>query len=199
MSTAKRIFLEDGYYHIFNRGNRKQAIFLEDKDYERFLLKLKKYKEKYNVKILTYGLMPNHIHLDIKTTPSSNVSKLLSDLCNSQSKYFNTKYNTVGALFQGRFKSKHIMTEEYFLQVSRYIHLNPLSLFKAKERTLKNLVQYKWSSLGCYADGKEDGLVDKDEILSYFPGKNPRMKYLKFVEYGIKDFKRLKKLFDDDL
>src|SRR3989304_8631466 len=104
MATPARSFQDEYYYHIYNRGNRKQVIFINNKDYERFLDKIIEYKKKYAVHILAYCLMPNHFHFLIKQSFPNALSKFMSDLCNSYSRYLNVKYELVGSLFQGRFK-----------------------------------------------------------------------------------------------
>ena len=119
-------FYQDGHYHIYNRGNRKQDIFLEEADYIGYLERLRKYKKEYKVSVLCYCLMPNHIHLLLKQDSEIPLYKFLHPLHTSYSMYFNKKYNKVGHLFQGRFKQKEVDKDEYLLRLSSYINLNPL-------------------------------------------------------------------------
>jgi len=181
MASPLRLFENGSFYHIYNRGNRKQQIFLSYKDYERFLDKVAEYKKKLNVSIVAFCLMPNHFHFLIQQLSPNTISKFFSDLCNSYSRYFNTKYETVGTLFQGRFKSKLVDKDEYLIHVSRYIHLNPVELFGPSKNLVNNLLAFKWSSLQYYLSPRKNEVVDTKVVLDYFSKKNPAEDYRKFV------------------
>lgn len=161
-------FIQGGYYHVFNRGNRKQDIFLDTKDYKRYIDKIKEYKQKHNVSIIAYCLMPNHIHLLLRQNGPEPLSILMQKLHTSYSKYFNTKYDQVGHVFQDRFKAKFIDNDEYLLQLSRYIHLNPLGL-------VTKLPSYKWSSYSAYITEIDDELTNTKLVLNFFKRKNQTM------------------------
>lgn len=183
MTTPSRSFQNDYYYHVYNRGNRKQAIFTNYRDYERFLTKVIDYKKKYPVRIIAYCLMPNHFHFLIQQLSPNALSKFMSDLCNSHSRYFNVKYELVGSLLQGRFKAKLIDNDEYLVHVSRYIHLNPVDLFPFAGKDLwERITFYKWSSLSTYMTGKSNEIVTVEPILDFFSSKNPVLDYREFVE-----------------
>lgn len=161
MSFRKTEFVEGEYYHIYNRGNSKQKIFLDDKDRERFLKLLylcnsKKrvdfrddiVKKKINVwdfekgeSIVNIGawvLMPNHFHLYItpKTEarlPSGNtITDFIHRVLTAYSKYFNAKYQRTGSLFEGKFKSVHMEKDTQAKYLFSYIHLNPVKLINSK-------------------------------------------------------------------
>ncbi len=186
MAVPPRFFENNSYYHIYNRGNRKQRIFLQDKDYTRFLEKIVTYKNKYPLKIVAYCLMPNHFHLLIQQSATNSISRFFSDLCNSHSTYFNMKYETVGSLYQGRFKSKLVEQDEYLVHLSRYIHLNPYGLYKHSGKNARDLLlRYKWSSLSAYLSGEANDIVDPETVLSYFTKKNSVSEYEKFVMSNI--------------
>jgi len=130
------------------------TLFKEKRDYEKFLNKLFEYKLKYNVELLTICLMPNHFHLLVRDLDESgalevsgvsggtfvggsglsSVSKLMQCLLNSYAHYFICKYKHSGAVFQGRFQSKIINSESYFLQVQDYIMENPVRKGLVKKR-----------------------------------------------------------------
>jgi len=148
------------YYHIYNRGNRKQKIFLENKDYIYYLEKLRSAKEKHNVTIIFYCLMPNHIHLIVRQNSENPISKFIASLHTSYSMYFNKKYDRVGHLFQGRFKKKDIKKDEYLLYLSYYVHLNPWL-----DDLVKKIEDYQWSSYRDYVGLREGTLCEKDMIL----------------------------------
>lgn len=182
MATPPRYFEDGAYYHVYNRGNKKQQIFLQDRDYERFLEKVLEYKKKYLVKILAYSLMPNHFHLLIQQLAENALTKFFGDLSNSHSKYFNIKYDTVGSLFQGRFKAKKVDKDEYLVHLSRYIHLNPVDLFSYLGKGVVNqLLLYQWSSLPAYLTGNSKKIVETETVLGYFSKKDPVADYKNFV------------------
>lgn len=171
------IFYSGGYYHVYSRGSEKRIIFLDKADKKRFLERLEEYKDLHYVKIIAYCLMPNHYHLLIQQNSDEPISKFISRLNLAYAMYFNKRYERVGPLFQGRFKAKHVGTDEYLLHLSRYIHLNPLT--HLDERGLKN---YHWSSLKNYLSDAKDGFVDTESIASYFNSKNWKADYNKFIK-----------------
>ena len=142
------------YYHLYSRGVEKRKIFLEKKDYERFMallfimnqpdgfhfanfLKNKKLdeifyeqKEKNLISILGYTLMPNHFHLLVYENEEGGISKFMSRLLTAYSMYFNTKYERSGPLFTHPFRSEHISSESQYLWIFSYIHLNPIGIIK---------------------------------------------------------------------
>lgn len=177
MPYREPIFFKDGYYHVYSRGSEKRAIFLDKADKERFLKRLKEYKDKHNVSLISYCLMPNHYHLLLQQKTDEPISKFIYRLNLAYAMYFNKRYERVGPLFQGRFKAKNIETDEYLVHLSRYIHLNPL-----EEVVNANVENYPWSSLKYFLERKSDGLVDTDVILSFFGNKNSLREYLKFIK-----------------
>lgn len=129
------------------------------------LLKLNQNKE-FCVEIIAYCLMPNHIHLLLKQMIENGVSDFMRKFSSSYTHYFNIKNKRIGPLFQGRFKSIHIDTDEQLLHVSRYIHLNPYSSGIVK--SINDLQQYSNSSLPEYLGLTEESICQKDIILNYF-------------------------------
>lgn len=192
-------FITGGYYHIYNRGVEKRNIFLDRWDYLRFLetldfyrkspqpMKLSDYRrgvikfkkignQSETVKIFCFCLMPNHYHLLIQQLSKNGITKFLRKVSDSYTRYFNTKYNRVGPLFQGSFKAKYIDRDEYLLQLSKYIHRNPFPLDMWEGRV------YPYSSYWNYVSGKKHAFCDIDFILSYFVRSNPERDYQSFVE-----------------
>jgi len=124
--------------------------------------------------------MPNHYHflVEEKRTP---IAKLMGRLFTSYSLYFNKKYNRQGPLFQDRFKSKLVQKESYFLEVSRYIHLNPY-----KSAMTKNPEEYKYSSLREYLNNSSRKIIDMNKIIILLGDKGNRIEnYLKFIKDGM--------------
>ena len=118
---------DHSYYHIYNRGAHKGMIFFSDKQYIRCLDLLAKYAEKYKVDVVAYCLMSNHYHLLLQQKENGSVSKCIQTMFNAYSQTVNVMEQHSGTLFQGKAKARLIDSDEYVLQVIRYIHLNPVS------------------------------------------------------------------------
>lgn len=171
------------YYHVFNRGSEKRIIFLYKNDYQNFLDRIQKNKKKFDVTLLTYCLMPNHFHFLMKQGKDGSIQEFMNAIQLGYAKYFNTKNQRVGPLFQGRFKAKIVETDEYLLELSAYIHRNPTSLGYS-------LVKYPYSSYREYVT-KHPDFVDIRPILSYFSETNPNLTYQTFVGHFKPDIEAL--------
>ena len=161
------------FYHITSRGDNRKKIFISNYDYEKFLEYLLVAKGKYRFKLYAYCLMSNHYHLFIEIL-EPNLSKIMQYINTSYTAYYNKKRNKTGHLFQGRFKSILIDEDSYFLELTRYIHLNPV---KAKMIELPQ--QYKWSSFYGYIKPETDKYIDYPELNGYL-GMSPA-EYKDFV------------------
>lgn len=194
-------YVENGYYHIYNRGVEKRDIFLDEQDYVIFLHYLKLYLSPIEelkqldlpglrilkflrlnlsaeIDLLAFALMPNHIHLQIKQKTADGIVKLMKRLATAYVMYFNKKYQRVGSLFQNRYKAALIETDEYLLHLSRYIHLNPKKITH-KKITHKKIDFKEFSSYPYYLGQKQASWVKPQEILGYF--KSARRKDLKGI------------------
>ena len=125
------------------------------------------FKKDYLVDILSFVFMPNHFHFLLKQNTDWGVSKFVGQFTNSYTRYFNTRNNRVGPVFQGVFKAVEIESEEQLIHLSRYIHLNP---YVSSLVTKTELDNYRWSSLPAYL-GLENSFVDKHTVLSQFSKK----------------------------
>lgn len=188
-SLPQANFFQGGFYHIFNRGIRKQNLFNGDKDYQRYLDRLKEYKEKHNISLLAYCLMPNHVHLLIRQNGPKPASQFIQRLHTAYSMYFNKKYALVGHPFQGRFKAKLVDKDEYLMHLSRYIHLNPKKL-------VTKLPSYKWSSYPAYLEENSDSILDTKVVLSLFKTKNGDMER---ARESYKEFVRAQEEYFDNI
>lgn len=194
-NTIKQ-YVEDGYYHIYNRGVEKRRIFENDSDYKVFLRYLKIYLTPPEIlrqqepllrfhlvnanlsneaQLISYCLMGNHFHLLLHQTTKNAISKLMQKLATAYSTYFNRKYHRVGPLFESIFKATPIITDEYLLHLSRYIHQNP------KERGA-SLADYPWSSYVYFTSSKPPEWLNPQPILEYFNSSKPGLSYQNFVE-----------------
>lgn len=182
MPRKKREWFADATYHITARGNHRNDIFRDETDYEYYINcireALKYYEEKY--RIICYCLMTNHVHLQIKTS-DMHMSHFMKRVNSLYAQYFNKKYNYVGHLFQGRYGAELIETDQYSLEASRYIHLNPV-----KARMVEKPEEYHWSSYSMYIGVHPERIIDADRILSYFKKENKRQLYKEYVESAIK-------------
>lgn len=178
MARPYRLQGEGFFYHITSRGDDRKKIYLSEYDYKKFLEYVKTAKEKYKFHLYAYCLMGNHYHLLLETT-KPNLSKIMQYINTSYTTYYNIKRKKTGHLFQGRFKSILVDEDSYLLELTRYIHLNPV-----KARLISAPQKYKWSSFNGYLKRKGDGYVDKQEIAKYINLKPEG--YRQFVIEGIK-------------
>lgn len=184
MARPLRIEYEGAFYHITARGNEKGAIFGENRDYDRFLILLGRMHERYSILIHAYVLMPNHYHL-LMETPQGNLVATMHDLNTAYTNYFNRKYERVGHLFQGRYRSILVDRDPYLLELSRYIHLNPVraGMVRSPER-------YRWSSYVGYISSKtSQEWLSTEQVLAQMGddlGK-ARKGYRRFVDQGLKE------------
>jgi putative transposase len=149
MARAWRIEFEGALYHVLSRGNQRQAIFIDDEDRLLFLGRLSEVAERFEVECYAYVLMNNHYHLLLRTR-RANLSRAMQWLGVAYTSRFNLKNHCSGHLFQGRFKSMLVESDAYLLQLSYYIHRNPL-----RAGMVKRLADYRWSSYKAYAYGKD--------------------------------------------
>lgn len=134
--------LADNYiYHILNRGNNKQKIFLKDQDYEAFAALIKEAKKLYPIKLFAYCLMPNHFHMIATPALAEYLSKWMQWLMTSHVRRYNKHYNSVGHVWQGRFKSFIIQDNDYLINAIRYVEANPV-----RAGLVNTAKDWQWSS-----------------------------------------------------
>jgi len=182
--------------HIYNRGNKKEKIFFDNQDYKSFLFRLglclgftekELNKEKFlampysriritdtdkkDFKLHAFCLMPNHFHLLIEQCGDVPISKLISKICASYSKYINKKYDRIGHTFQDCFKAVFLENNPQLMWTSSYIHMNPV-----KDKLVKNPEEYKWSSYQDFASDRNLPIVYKKFLLEIFEDKKSFIK-----------------------
>src|SRR3989338_2523427 len=217
MASPPRDFEINGIYHVYNRGYDKRDIFLDDKDYLRFIeslywfnnkelivigdlknderrlpggstlkkLEARSVKQrKPIVAILALVLMRNHFHLILREINDGGISLFMKKLGNGYTGYFNEKYNRsgMGGIFQGRYRSVKIKTNEQLIVIFSYVHTNPEELVESdwKELIVKNknnalnfLERYRWSSYCYYIGNSNFPLVtERDFYLNLFGGES---------------------------
>lgn len=189
MAIRDKKLVPNEYYHIYNRGNGKHEIFLDEYDYDHFIKLLficnsknefifrnSIVRSKINafdfergdplVSILGWVLMPNHFHIiltshrsDLCEVEYNPITEFMRKVSTAYAMYFNKKYERTGGLFEGRFKSRHIGEENYFNYIFSYVHLNPIKL-----------IQKDW---------KEKGILDKNKTKDFLEN----YKYSSFQDY----------------
>jgi putative transposase len=182
MSRPPRITFEGGIYHIFARGNGKKTIFFDNDDRSDFLAQLEKATARYKWLCHTYCLMNNHFHLILETL-LGNLSRGMQFLNSMFAQNLNKRKNSVGHVFQGRYKSILIQKEEYLLEVSRYIALNPV-----RAGLVSDPKDWPWSSYRAIAGlDPKHGCLHDDWILQQFHEEKSvaRNMYRKFILDGI--------------
>ncbi|WNF36634.1 transposase [Bacillaceae bacterium IKA-2] len=175
MGRGHRISFPNAMYHITNRGVRKMAVFFDDADRYKYLQILEETRARFPFLLHSYCLMDNHIHLQLQTLHDP-ISTIMKHLNLNYAKYFNKKHDLVGHLFQGRYGSELIDSVSYELDVSKYIHLNPV-----EAQMVKRAEDYRWSSYRAYISLEENPHVYTDNILSHFPNPSSYL-YQMFVE-----------------
>lgn len=208
MSMRKISFAFGEYYHIYNRGNSKQKIFHDEKDYAHFVALLFACNQKDNFKIDNllkgeslysidkksnlvsigaYVLMPNHFHLLVTQAEDGDISKFMQKLSTAYVMYYNKKYKRTGSLFESKFKSQHLNTDQSLKYIFSYIHLNPVKLvdrdwkekgIQDKNLTLNYLKKYTSSSFADYLgiNRIQNKILNVKFFPKYFPNKQDFLK-----------------------
>ncbi len=215
MTTNRKVVFNNGYiYHIFNRGIDRRNVFTEFREYSRALDLIKYYRyqdtpvsyskllqqpremrsdvlrelarNETHVNILTYCLMPNHFHLMLQQNADKGVPTFVSNFTNAYTKYFNTKHERNGPMFEGVFKAVFVESDEQLIHLSRYIHLNPVVASIINETDIE---RYKWSSFSNYVSPvvNDERIVDSDLVLSVVGSKQTYRKFvMDHVDYAKK-------------
>jgi putative transposase len=178
MARPLRIEYEGAFYHVTSRGNERKKIFYANSDYEKFKTYLKDAQDKYGYLLHCYVLMSNHYHLLIET-PKANMSKVMHFINGSYTNYINRRRGRSGHLFQGRYKAISVERDRYLLELSRYMHLNPV-----RAGLVKRPEDYPYSSYGAFIRVGRRNLVSCDLIWEMISrGKRgASRKYKDFVE-----------------
>lgn len=219
-TNRKVVFANDEIYHVFNRGVEKRPTFTNKREFNRALITLNYYRfahppiklskflvlpesdraeliknieSSYQklVEILCYCFMPNHFHFLLKQKIDNGISIFTANFTNSYTRYFNSKEERIGPLFQGIFKAVLIESDEQLIHVSRYIHLNPVSSFLVKAEELEN---YEWSSYPEYLNSSAKQFTIKREVLDLLSKKEASRKYKEFVLNQVDYAKKLERI-----
>lgn len=183
MARKTRIHYPTALYHVIMRGNASQDIFFDDEDRIRFYLLLQEGTEKYGHRIHAFCLMTNHVHLAIQVGDVS-LSRIMQNLTFRYTKWINWRQNRSGHLFQGRYKAVLVDADSYLLELTRYIHLNPV-----RANMVQIPAEYPWSGHRAYLGRETIPWLTTDWALSLFSKNSARARigYSDFVDQGKND------------
>ena len=190
MSRPWRIEYKGALYHLLSRGNEHSDIFVDDKDRGNFLNTVGEMSQRFDIDIFAYVLMNNHYHI-LARTRRANLKKAMQWFGTTYTQRFNRRHSRSGHLFQGRYKSFIVQNDAYLLQLSYYIHRNPL-----RAGIVRRLADYRWSSYKVYAYGrKTPKWLSTDLIRAHFRGNQDCNKSYreKVQKYAVEE----KHLFED--
>ncbi|HCR35417.1 hypothetical protein A2130_03160 [Candidatus Woesebacteria bacterium GWC2_33_12] len=201
-----KFYIANSIYHIYNRGVEKRKIFMDEQDHKVFLTYLKEYLSaplqgetlqsrslwsKYfsEIELLAFCLMPNHVHLLIKQKNKDSIKKFTQSIFTRYTMYFNKKYDRTGSLFQGAYRATNVVNKDYLLDITRYIHRNPLKI-------TKKLTDY-YSSYAHYLNFFNIPWLKNKEVLDYFNESSfIKSKNIKSYKEFVEDFKYINEELD---
>lgn len=154
MPRKPRFFLPDVPVHIVQRGHSREPVFFENSDYRAYLDWLEEAATRYKCAVHAYVLMTNHVHILATPKDTQGISRMMQYIGRRYVPYINYTYGTTGSIWEGRYKASLIHDEEYLYTCMRYIELNPI-----RANMTKTPGQYRWSSYGANAQGKDDSLL----------------------------------------
>ena len=178
MSRNYKFHNPEGLYFVSFAVVEWLDVFTRNKYKDILLQSLSYCQKEKGMEIIAWCIMTNHVHLQLETK-DVEIWHIMRNINLLYTKYFNNKHKLVGHLFQGRYKSELIENDNYNLETSRYIHLNPV-----RANMKKTPIEYLWSSYDIYMGHRESDLVDENKILSYFKN-NSRELYKEYVESKI--------------
>lgn len=168
------------FYHVMLRGNRKQALFRDDDDRRELNRLVAQSLARYQGKVHAFCWMPNHLHLLVQVCVAP-VHRIVHYFATLYARYFNDRHDLVGHLFQGRYKSRYVDNDGYFLQLMRYIHQNPV-----EAEMVDHVAAYRWSSMRAYLGLTSLHWLTTRCAFAYFDGDRRRL--LDFVQGSTQGF-----------
>ena len=173
MPQKRPEFFPGGVYHIYNRGCSRLPIFREPTNYLFVLRNIKKYQNELNLTILAYCLMPNHYHFLIRQNGQQPAGMLTQRVFNSYSKAHNKRYQHTGTIFEGPYRIKPVLDENYMLHLCRYIHANPV-----KAGLVAHPAEWPYSNYLEWIGQRKGTLVDHQFMHQHFKSAT---EYTEFV------------------
>lgn len=167
MARLPRLVVPNQPHHIIQSGNDRQPVFRDDEDFSAFLRWLREAAKQFGVAIHAYVLMPDHLHLLASPSSATGLGKMMQWVGRQYVPYFNSKYQRIGTLWQGRYKAAAIDSDPYFLLCSRYIESNPV-----RGGLVTTPQDYPWSSARHHLGIKSDPMIT-DHSLFWALGNTP--------------------------
>lgn len=181
MPRPPRFLLSQSYYHIMTRGNNKNLVFRNHTDYLKYLELFKELKNEHSFDLYHYCLMPNHVHLLIRTKDRDDFATFMKRINLTYFYHFKRQYGWTGHFWQDRYKSQPIGKDNYFIQCGKYIELNPV-----RAGLCNSPEEYKYSSFSYYFSGRVDELITPDMFFDNL-GKTDGERRRKYQEMLIED------------
>ncbi|MBE0595678.1 MAG: transposase [Desulfuromonadales bacterium] len=184
MPRQARIDAPGAVHHIICRGLERREIFRDDADRDALLLRLARIVEETQTPCFAWALMPNHFHLLLETGDVP-IATVMRRLLTGYALWFNRRHDRQGHLFQNRYKSILCQRDRYFLELIRYIHLNPVRGYTIA--SLEDLATYRYSGHSRLTGAFQDSWQRTGEVLAAFADRLPEAReyYLKFVTQGL--------------
>lgn len=180
MPRAKRIIVPHYAHHLIQRGNNKMVIFFDDEDRNTYLRILKAGLEKTDVGLHAYVRMDNHVHLLATPLTEVAISKLMQFLGGTYVQYINEKMERTGTLFEGRYRSSVVDSDEYFFTCSRYIEENPV-----RAGMCNSPGEHVWSSFQGNAQGDANSLLTPHSAYDGL-GRSPKLRAASYARMFVK-------------
>jgi putative transposase len=178
MPRSARIVITCYPHHIVQRGHNRQAVFTSDEDYRFYIENLQEWKEKFGCKVYAYCLMTNHVHLRVDPGEDGrNLAQLMKRVAGRQTRYVNKLEKRTGSLWEGRYKSSTISTNEYLLACYRYVELNPV-----RAGIVADPIDYRWSSYGRKTGKQKEEGLDFDPCYMGLAG-NQKKRTERYMEW----------------
>jgi putative transposase len=179
MGRAPRVDIAGLMYHVINRSNGRVELFNTDGDYQSIENSIVEAHDEYAVNIYAYCIMPNHWHLVVSPREDGEMSRFMQWLSLTHTQRYHAFHKTIGHghIYQGRYKSFPVQTNEYFSQLVRYVERNPV-----RAHLVRKAEQWKWSSL----HRREYGTKEQQKLLTTWPTGIPD-DYLSYVNTKEKD------------
>jgi len=189
MPRQPRLLLSKSYYHVITRGNNRHKVFVSNNDYLYYLHLLDRFKTELPFDLFHYCLMPNHVHLLVRTHNSQDFSTFMKKINLAYFHHYRRYYDWVGHFWQDRYRSQPVGKDQYFIQCGKYIELNPV-----RAKLVKRPEDYKFSSYKYYSEGKKNNLITLDIFYNEFGNNDPerQTRYRKLIINSIivKNYKK---------
>lgn len=179
MARKLRLILTGYPHHVVQRGHNRNTVFAATEDYQFYLENLRRWKSRLDIKVYSYCLMTNHIHLVLAPMREpQDVSMLMKRLAAKQTRFVNKIEGRSGTLWEGRFHCSPIQQDNYLLQCCRYVERNPVAA-----GIVEKPHQYEWSSYRAKAGIVDLGWLDLDPVYESLgsSSQSRRKNYTEFV------------------